>query len=85
MQDIKILENNNEAYLYIRKLTNKIKQINVKNNKIKITYLSENKREYDLSKEQLNILKDKKYIKVNELSQENGIIDLYSVNLFFDF
>lgn len=85
MQDIKILENNNEAYLYIRKLTNKIKQINIRNNKIKITYLSENKREYELSKEQLNILKDKKYIKVNELSQENGIIDLYSVNLIFDF
>ncbi len=85
MKNLEIIVNNNEVYIYIKKLTNKIKQLNLKNNKLTLTYQSENKREYILTEEQLNVLKNKKNIKINELSEDNIILDVYFVNLFFDF
>ena len=85
MDKIQLLKHENETYLYIKKLKNKIKQINIKNNKIKITYLSENKREYVLTEEQLKLLKDVKSLKINELSEDNTLTNIYFVNLFFDF
>ncbi len=85
MKNLEIIENNNEVYIYVYKLKNRIKQLNLKNNKLTLTYQSENKREYILTQEQLNVLKNKKTIKINELSEDNIILDLYFVNLFFDF
>lgn len=85
MDKIQLLKHENETYLYIKQLKNKIKQINIKNNKIKITYLSENKREYILTEEQLKLLKDVKLLKINELSEDNILSNIYFVNLFFDF
>lgn len=85
MEKIKIIKDKEEIYLYIGKLKNKIKQINIKNNKCKITYMSENKREYNLSVNELELLKNIKSVKINELSEEDQIISIYSVNLFFDF